>query len=381
MKTIKRIYLDNNASTAVDPQVLEIFISEIADGAGNPSSIHSFGQASRNRLNKSRRIIADYLKAKPHEIIFNSGGTEGANMLIRGFFADQPSGHILTSNVEHSCVEATIKMLEASGCQATYLPAGLEGAVTPDAVRKALRLRPDTRLITLMAVNNETGAKTDIAAIAQIALEAGVPFFVDGVALLGKEPIVLHPGISAMWFSGHKLHAPKGVGFAFIRSNLKLKPLIIGGTQEYGRRGGTENLPGIVAMAAAVELLHKELPAATVRMESLRNKLEQTLMAKIPDTVINGTAPRVVNMTNLAFPGVEGESLLTALDLEGLAVSHGSACSSGALEPSRVLRNMGIPDDVAGSSIRFSLSRFTTEQEIDDTIAMVVKVVGKLNSK
>ena len=260
-----------------------------------------------------RNFIASYLSVKPAELIFTSSGTEALNMLLRGV----KPGHILTSVAEHAAVYTTLKQRD----NVTFLPTGLQGAVSPDAVKAAIQ--PDTRLIVLMAVNNETGVKTDIEAIAAIAESAGIPFIVDGVALLGKEPFSIPKGVSAMCFSGHKLHAPKGIGFAFVRSTLKLSPFIIGGEQEFGRRGGTENLPGIVALAEAVRLLQEELPTASLRMETLRNLLEQNLLTHLPDSVIHGAAsPRVVNTLNIAFPGIDGESLLTALDLEGLAVSH-----------------------------------------------------------
>jgi cysteine desulfurase len=229
-----------------------------------------------------------------------------------------------------------------------------------------------------MAVNNETGVKTDIEAIAAIAQEHKIPFFVDAVALMGKEEFRIPTGVSAMAFSGHKFHAPKGIGFLMVRSSLKLAPLLIGGDQEYGKRAGTENLSGITGMATAIEILRTELPSASKRMEELRNKFEHELMQRLPDVSINGQGPRVVNTSNLAFQGVEGETLLTALDLAGIAVSHGSACASGALEPSRILLNMGCSKEVAASSIRFSLSRFTTQQEIEFCIEAIVKVVLKL---
>lgn len=371
-----RIYVDNNASTPIDPKVLEVMTKDLTENFGNPSSIHSFGQESKKRLLHARHSIASFFHVKPSELVFTSGGTEALNMVIRGLFEKNPNGHIVTSSVEHSAVYTTVKAMEAAGATAAFLSPGLFGAVTADAVRAALR--PDTRLIALMAVNNETGVKTDIDGIAAIALERGIPFLVDGVALLGKEAFTIPPGVSAMCFSGHKLHAPKGIGLAFIQSRLKLAPLITGGEQENGRRGGTENIPGIVAFAKAVEMLQEALPESTQRMCRLRDYLENSLLQKLSDVVVNGQGPRVVNTSNLSFAGVEGESLLAALDMEGIAVSHGSACASGALEPSRILLNMGIPTERARSSIRFSLSRFTTEQEIEECIQIVVRLVKRL---
>jgi len=371
-----RIYLDNNASTPLDPRVIQVIINDLNQEIGNPSSVHFFGQRLRNRITQSRHSLATFFKVKPSELVFTSGGTEGINMVIRGLFPQNPSCHILTSSIEHACVYRTVKLLEANGCSATYLNPGLWGAVTLDAVRSALR--KDTRLIVLMAVNNETGVKTDIQSIAQIAQEANIPFLVDGVALLGKEEFTIPEGVSAMCFSGHKLHAPKGIGLTFIRSNFKVLPLLTGGNQEYGLRAGAENVSGIIGLTEAICMLKDELPQSTFRMEFLKNKLEQGIMQNLKNVIVNGEGPRVVNTTNLSFGGIEGETLLMNLDLEGIAVSHGSACSSGALEPSRILLNMGIPIESARSSIRFSLSRFNTEQEIERCIEIVVKVVTRL---
>lgn len=373
-----RIYLDNNASTQLDSRVLEVLKNEVEEYWGNPSSVHAFGQTSRKRLIQARDSIASYFKVRPSEIIFTSGGTEGLNMVLRGLLESSPGAHVITSSVEHSAVYATIKLLEASGVQAAYLSPGLWGAVTPEAVQKALR--PNTRLIALMAANNETGVLTDIDAIAEIAHRARVPFLVDGVALLGKEPFTIPLGISAMCFSGHKIHAPKGIGAAFIRQTLKLRPFISGGDQEYGRRGGTENMPGIIALAKAIALLQDELPNASLRMTHLRDQFEREVMGKLSGVIVNGQGPRVSNASNLSFEGVDGEDLLTSLDLEGIAISHGSACSSGALEPSRILLNMGIPPSIAQSSIRVSLSRFTTQKEIDTAVDAVVRLVAKMRS-
>lgn len=371
-----KIYLDNNATTLVDPCVCEAVMQDLKHHYGNPSSIHAFGQDSRSRLAASRHSIASFLNVRPNEIIFTSGGTEGINMVIRGIFEGKPGGHIVTSSVEHSCVYGTVKQLESLGCQATFLSPGLWGAVTEEAVREAIR--PDTRLIVLMAVNNETGVKTDIERVAKVAQEARIPFLVDAVALLGKEPFVIPDGVSAMCFSGHKIHAPKGIGFAFIRSQLKLRPLLTGGDQEYGRRGGTENVSGIIGLTEAIRQLKVNLTDTSKQMEILRNKLEHSLLEQLVGVTVNGLGPRVVNTTNLSFSGVDGETLLAALDMEGIAVSHGSACASGALEPSRILLNMGLPTSVARSSIRFSLSRFTTESEIDICVRVVRETVMRL---
>lgn len=369
------IYLDNNATTQVDLRVLQTVIDDLQNHFGNPSSTHAFGQKARSRLMKARSTIASYLGVKPQEIIFTSSGTEGINMLFYGLLSKSQSGHILTSSVEHACSYFTAKAWESKGFDVTYLSPGLWGAPKAEDVKAAIR--PDTRLISLLAVNNETGVKTDLQGIAAIAQNAHIPFLVDGVALLGKEKVTIPEGVSAMVFSGHKLHAPPGIAFTFVRSNLKMDALLTGGEQEYKRRAGTENVAGIAALAHAISLIEEELPEASKNMELLREKLEKGIMANLPNVSINGKGPRICNTVNMAFEGIDGEALLTMLDMEGVAVSLGSACSSGALEPSRILLNMGIPLNLARSSIRFSLSRFTTEEEIDRTIEIVTRLVRK----
>jgi cysteine desulfurase len=377
-----RIYLDNNATTALDPLVFKAMLLDLqADSQAlplNPSSVHAYGRDARNYLTKARRSIATAMGVRASEILFTSGGTEALNMVLRGLFTPHFEGHIITSNVEHAAVYKTVEALQAYGCRATFLETGLWGAVSVDAVREALQ--PDTRLIVLMAANNETGVKTDIEAIAALAHERNIPFVVDGIALLGKERFQIPEGVSVMCFSGHKFHAPKGVGFAVIRHELKLSPLFTGGGQEYERRAGTENLAGILGLAEAIELVQETLPEATKRMADLRDCLEQELLKTLPDVNVNGLGPRICNTTNMAFEGVEGESLLMNLDMRGIAVSHGSACSSGSLEPSRVLLNMGLSRQQAASSLRFSLSRFTTQKEIDCCIEAVVSIVQQLRT-
>ncbi len=370
---MKKIYLDNNATTALDPRVIEAMQEVLTPIPFNSSSIHSFGQESKKLLTKSRDTIAHALHVKPQEIVFTSGATEALNLLLRGFYT--PGTHIITSNVEHPAVRETLQALEKQGAKVTYLPAGLWGAVQPHQLIEALT--PETRLIVLMAANNITGVKTDIAAIADIAQQRNIPFIVDGVQVLGKEIFHISPGISAMAFSGHKLHGPAGSGFAFIRSSTKLLPQITGGSQEYGRRAGTENLLGIVGLAKAIELLATELPAATERMRTLRDRLTEGLMENLGNIVVHGQGPRICNTAHMGFPGIDGETLLLQLDLAGLAASHGSACTSGGLEPSPILLNMQIPASLARTSIRFSLSRTTTPQEIDTAIELVTQLVKK----
>lgn len=375
------IYLDNNATTRVDSRVAQVVADELITLPSNPSSVHSFGQEARKRLLNARETIARHLRIKPHEVVFTSGGTESMNLLIHGLLSGKQGTHVLSSDVEHSSVYNTLKRYENQRyedkrAEVHFLPAGLWGAVQVEALAEAIR--PNTRAIVLSAVNSETGVKHDLEAIGALALQHNIPLIVDGVALLGKESFTIPKGVSAMGFSGHKFHAPKGIGFAFIRSDLKLPPFMAGGDQEYGRRPGTENLPGIIGLARAVSLLETELPSASERMQTLRDHLQSELSFHLDPVIVNGQGPRVVNTCNLSFPGIQGEDLLMSLDLSGVAVSHGSACSSGALEPSRVLTNMGISPQVARSAIRFSLSRDTMQEEIDRCIELVIAIVRKL---
>jgi len=372
-----RIYLDNNASTCVDPKVARAVKVALEEYCGNPSSTHFYGQQARNAVSDARSTVAAFLGVDPDEVIFTSGGTEAANLAIRGILGADAGGHIITSDGEHAAVSRTVEMMQQSGYEVSFLPIGSDGAVTAKAVREALR--SDTRLIILIGANNETGVKTDVEAVAAVAQEAAVPFIVDTVGWVGKELFPLCEGISGLCVSGHKLHAPKGIGCLCLRRNVKIVPFLLGGPQERGRRAGTENVPGIVGLAEAISICRQELPAATQRMAALRNRLEQGLMEKISGVVINGTGERICNTTNIAFPDVDGETLLMALDLEGIAVSHGSACTSGAWEPSHVLINMGFPMERVVSSLRFSLSRFTTPQEIDHTIDVIVKITMRLS--
>ncbi len=370
------IYLDNNATTGVDPRVLEAMLPELSLLPGNPSSIHSFGRAAKQHLLKARESIATFFKVKPQEVIFTSGGTESMNLLVHGILTGPPHGHVITSDIEHSCVNKTLEAYANQGQAVSFLPAGLWGAVQVEAIK--LAIRPDTRAIILSAVNTETGVKIDLEAISALALQAHIPLIIDGVGLLGKELFTLPKGVTGIGFSAHKFHGPKGAGFAIVRSSLKLRPILLGGDQEYNYRAGTENLPGIIGMAKAIDLLGTELPDATERMQRLRTKLETELIQHLGPVIVSGEGPRICNTVNLTFQHVQGEELLMLLDLSGIAVSHGSACSSGALEPSRVLTNMGIPHQLARSAIRFSLSRYTTEEEIDRCVEVVIEAVRKL---
>lgn len=372
------IYLDNNATTPLAKESLEALIKECQSPTGNPSSIHSFGQKAKKRLENYRNAVASYLKVSADQIIFTSGGTESMNLLIHGLLENKLNGHVITSDIEHACIYNSLTLFQKRGVQVSFLSAGLRGSISGEQVEKAIL--PSTCMIVLSAVNNEIGVKTELEAIAQIAKKNHIPFIVDGVALLGKENFSIPNGISAMGFSGHKLHAPKGIGCIFLRTEMHLCPLLAGGEQEYNRRAGTQNLGGIAAMAAAIENLHTYLPEATQKMMVLRDQLESYLIEQAAPVIINGAGERICNTSNLSFPGVQGEDLIIALDMRGVALSHGSACSSGSLEPSRILINMGIPHDLARSSVRISLSRMTTEEEIILASQLIAKTVKDLRS-
>lgn len=373
-----RIYLDYNATTPLDPRVLNVFTEQLQEERGNPSSLHFYGKQSRRLLDQSREKIAHFFGVRPHEVLFTSGGTEGAALLLRGLVSLNPSLHLVTSEGEHACVYQTLKQMEKKGTPVSFLTTGSWGAVRLEQVEQAIR--SDTQLITLMAANNETGVLTDLEGIAALAHKKKIPLIVDGVGWLGKELFSLPLGVSAIFFSGHKIYAPKGVGFCLCRQGIKLEPLFVGGGQEYQKRAGTENISAIAALAEAIHLIDQEQKKKIPEMRKLRDYFEQALIAHLSDVVINGKGPRVSNTTNLSFLGVDGEALLIQLDREGICASHGSACASGALEPSRILLAMGMPLSQARSSIRFSLGYQTTEEEIREAITRIVKIVKKLRS-
>jgi cysteine desulfurase len=339
----------------------------------NPSSVHWFGQQAKGRLANARSLTASFFKSKPEEIIFTSGGTESLNILLRGLGT---KGHLITTAIEHSSMYRTIQSLEAQGLEVTYLPVTLWGAPLLEQIAEAIL--PNTKAIALSLCNGETGVKIDIEKIASLAESKNIPLLLDAVAFVGKEPLPHHKGISAMAISCHKFHGPKGAGALFLRSSLKLTPLITGGNQENQRRAGTENLPGIVAMAEALQILHENQTEITNHLTHLKNHLEMTLLREIPDIAINGQGPRIANTSNIAFLGVDGETLLMQLDMAGVAASHGSACSSGALEPSRILTSMGIDRKTARSSLRLSLSRMNSKEEVDRAIEIIAAIVKKL---
>jgi cysteine desulfurase len=365
------IYLDNNSTTQLDPAVLAAMEPFFHNLTGNPSSVHSYGQKAKGILGEALKRCARYFKVHPDEIIFTSGATEALNGLIRCI----PKGsHVITSALEHAAVLEPLKLAD---CEVSYLypsAAGV-GAVTPLQVEEALR--PSTRLIVLTMANNETGIKTEIASIAALAHRMSIPLVLDGVAALGKDSFTLPEGVWAVCLSAHKIHGPLGIGLTVLRKTYKAYPWIVGGGQQQSLRAGTENLPAIVGFAKALDLLDKHAQTWIPQMQVLRDRFESGLKALIPDLIIHGqNQPRICNTSQIAFPGINGETLLMRLDLEGLAASHGAACSAGALEPSRVLLNMGISPQLARSSLRFSLSRFTTLSEIETALLLIHKTVN-----
>ena len=370
-----RIYLDNNSTTLLDPAVrkhLQLFPHQ----PYNPSSMHALGQEAKKLLVEAREKIARALKVPSSTLYFTSGGTESMNTLIQGLYPGK--GRILSSKIEHSCVHETLLKLQKDGVLVDYVPLDLEGAPSLEAILS--QIQKETSMMVFSAVYSETGGKIDLERLAQLALQHQILLVIDGVALLGKEEFSLHPGISGMGFSSHKLHGPKGVGLAYIAKDCTCHPLLVGGPQEKGMRAGTENLEGIYGFALAVELSKNSLPQATQHMEELRVVFEKTLQEHLPDISINGKGPRICNTSNIYFPEVEAETLLIALDRAGICASAGSACSSGALEPSRVLLNMGHSRKQAKSSVRFSFSRLNTKQEIEQAASTIVDVVTRLRS-
>src|SRR5260221_2761111 len=374
---MRRVYLDNNATTPVLPEVLEAMRPFFLEQFGNASSIHHYGQHARGAVEKARGSVAALLNARPAEIVLTSGGTEADNLGIFGLVSR--GDHVITSTIEHSAVLNTCKRLEQMGCEATYVPVNSRGEIDPDDVRKALH--PNTKLISIMMANNETGVVQPVEEIGKIAREADVFFHTDAVQAAGKIPVdVQKIGCDALSISGHKIHGPQGTGALFIKKGTLIQPLIYGGSHERQRRDGTENLPGIVGLGKAAELAKLWLESnGPTEMAAMRDRLQNQVMNTVEAAGVNGLgALRVPNTTNLWFDYMEGEALVIALDLKGLAVSSGAACSSGAIEPSHVLLAMGLPHQRARASIRISLGKQTTEEDIDFGITVVPETVARL---
>jgi cysteine desulfurase len=372
-----RIYLDNNATTPVLPEVLEAMRPYFGEHFGNASSIHHHGQETRAAVERARDSVASLLGCRTAEVVFTSGGTESDNLAIAGLTG--AGDHIITSSIEHHAVLHACKHLEEIGCDVTYVPVDGRGLVDPDDVRRALR--PNTKLISIMTANNETGVLQPVEEIGKIAAEADAYFHTDAVQAAGKVPIDVNGiGCDALSISGHKMHAPQGVGALYVRKGTKLQPLFYGGRHERSRRAGTENVPGIVGLGKAAELTMQRFERGDDRrMSALRDRLQQGLLAQVEESGVNGLgAPRVPNTSSIYFDQIEGESMVIALDLKGLAVSAGAACSSGAIEPSHVLTAMSLRKDRAHASIRFSLGTQNTAEDIDIALALVLETVARL---
>ncbi len=376
------VYLDNNATTMVAPEVVEAMLPYFTNEYGNPSSIYDLAHGANEAVKKSREVIADFLGAKdPKEIIFTSCGSESANMAIKGVLdVNRNKKHIITTRVEHPCVLNLYKDLEKKGYQVSWIDVDFKGELNVGQLLKAIT--PDTALVSVMMANNETGTIYPVDKIAE-AVKMQNPetkVFVDGVQAAGKIPINLKDTkIDLFGISGHKFHAPKGIGALYVKSGTMLSPLVVGGHQEKGKRAGTENVPYIVGMATAAKLAKDSLDDELTRVKVLRDKLEKGILSNVKNAVLNSkSSNRVPNTTNIGFQYVEGELILLHLNDEGICASSGSACTSGSLEPSHVLRAQGVPFTSLHGSIRFSLSRYTTEEEINYTIEKMPVIIEKL---
>ncbi|HSY11454.1 MAG TPA: cysteine desulfurase family protein [Verrucomicrobiae bacterium] len=374
---MRRIYLDNNATTPVLPEVLEAMRPYFGEHFGNASSIHHHGQETRAAVERARDSVASLLGCRAAEVVFTSGGTEGDNLAIAGLTG--AGDHVITSSVEHHAVLHACKHIEETGCDVTYVPVDGRGLVDPDDVRRALR--SNTKLISIMMANNETGVLQPVEDIGKIAVEADVNFHTDAVQAAGKVPIdVKQIGCDVLSISGHKMHAPQGVGALFVRRGTRLQPLFYGGRHERSRRAGTENVPGIVGLGKAAELAMQGFENDDdKKMSTLRDRLQQGILAQVEEAAVNGDgAARVPNTVNIYFDHIEGEAMVISLDLKGLAVSTGAACSAGAIEPSHVLLAMGLRADRARASVRFSLGKQNTAEDIDLALALVPETVARL---
>jgi cysteine desulfurase len=381
-----RVYLDYNATTPVDPAVLEAMLPILGENFGNAGSVHSAGQRARAAIDSARESVAALIGAKLNEVVFTSGGTEADNLAVFGTVAasTKPRKHVITTAIEHHAILHSCEELARQGVEVTVVPVGRgrdsQGIVDPEAIRQALR--PETVLISVMHANNELGTIQSIEEIARIAAEAEVCFHSDAVQSAGKIPLdVTRLGVDLLSISAHKFCGPKGVGALYVRSGRHIAPRSWGGHAERDRRAGTENVPGIVGLGKAAELARKLLAEDGSRISTLRDRLENALLERIPNVLINGDRTRrVPNTLNVSFPGAGGEALLIALDLQGIACSTGAACSSGSTEPSHVLLAAGLSHDDARSSLRFSLGRPTTSGEVDRAIEVTPAVVERIRA-
>ena len=378
---MKTIYLDNNATTAVAPEVLAAMLPYLGELYGNPSSMHSFGGQVGEAVDTARERIAALLGAGPDEIIFTSCGSESDNTAIWSALQTQPEKrHLITTRVEHPAVLNVVQYWERQGYHVTLL--GVDGKGRLDLDEYAAALSDDTALVSIMFANNEVGDIYPIQAMAEMAKERGILFHTDAVQAVGKTPIDLrHLPVDMLSLSGHKIHAPKGIGVLYVRKGVRFRPFLRGGHQERGRRAGTENVPYIVGLGMAAQLSSDHMQEERVNVARLRDKLENGLLERIPDCMVNGDVEnRLPNTSNIAFKNVEGEAILLMLDRLGICVCSGSACTSGSLEPSHVLRAMGVPFNYAHGSVRLSLSRYTTEEDVDYVIENFPGVIETLRA-
>jgi cysteine desulfurase len=378
-----RIYLDHNATTPPHPAVIERVTAALREDFGNPSSVHHFGQMAKASLDEARSAVAALIGSEPSEVVFTSGGTESDNFAIRGVAeALEPTGrrHLIASGIEHEAVLNTLKALGRRGWTVTLLPVDQTGIVSPEALEAALT--DQTSLVSVMHANNEIGTVQPIAELARLAKARGALFHTDAVQSAGKIPVdVKALGVDLLSLSAHKFYGPKGVGALWIRRGLRLLPPLTGGKQERSRRAGTENVAGIVGLGAAAVIGRAKMADEAARLAPLRDRLEEGILGAVSGTAVNGArSPRVPNTTNVSFDRVEAESLLIALDLAGFAVSTGSACSSGTLEPSHVLKAMGLSPHRTQNSIRFSLGAGNTETDVERVVAVLPGIVEKLRS-
>ena len=377
---MRRVYFDNNATTPVDPEVLDAMLPYFAESFGNPSSIHTPGQQARKAVEQAREQVAALIGARAGEITFTSCGTESDNLAIRGvIFADEsPRKHIITTQIEHSAVMQTCRALGERGSEITFLPVNADGLIDLDGLHRAIR--PETLLISVMHANNELGTVQPVVEIGRIAAEADAYFHVDAVQSAGKIPVDVDAiGADLLAISAHKFYGPKGVAALYARKGTRIKPILFGGKEGKSQRPGTENVAGIVGMGKAAELALKKLQQEGERLRGLRDRLEKGLLAAVPESRVNGgNAPRTPNTANLTFSYIEGESMVIALDLKGIACSTGAACSSGATEPSHVLTAIGLPAEMARGSMRFSLGRLNTEEDVDFALKAIPEAVQHL---
>ena len=376
---MKTVYVDNNATTKVAPEVLEAMLPYFSELYGNPSSMHFFGGQVQKKVDEARDKVADFLGAEPSEVVFTSCGTESDNAAILGTLDSYPEKrHLITTRVEHPAVGNLSTYLGRKGYRVTELPVDREGRLDLDELRESIT--EETTIVTVMYANNETGVIFPVEEVGEIVKAKGIPFHTDAVQAAGKIPLNLKKStIDMLSISGHKLHAPKGIGVLYIRKGTKFSPFLIGGHQEKGRRGGTENVPYIIGLGKACELAKKNLDEENTRVKALRDYLEAKLLGKIPNTLVNGDRKnRLPNTVSVSFEFVEGESILLLLSDLGICASSGSACTSGSLEPSHVLRAMGVPFTAAHGSIRFSLSVYNTKEEMDYIIEHLPPIIQRL---